>query len=149
MTKLYISWDDVKKGSNELANKIKAHCEDLDQITLIAVSRGGLIPAQLIAYKLDIRDIRVMKLISYDENNIRKETKDFSTDRLFDGKNVYIIDDLADSGETIRYLKERYPTSNTCSLFTKDCCKTMPDLSSSILFPKDEWLVFPWDEWED
>ncbi|MBR5598796.1 MAG: hypothetical protein IKW39_02015 [Alphaproteobacteria bacterium] len=146
MQKQYITWDDIKRSSDEIAEKIKSHCQDLEQATLIAVSRGGLIPTQLISYKLNIRDIRVMKLISYDEENIRRDTKDLSTDRLFDGKTVYIIDDLADSGETIKYLKEQYPTSTICSLYTKDCCKYQPDMTSSQILSKDNWIVFPWDE---
>ena len=68
MDKQYITWEEIKVLSDELASKIKSHCEDLETATLIAVSRGGLVPAQLIAYKLNIRDVRVMKLISYNEN---------------------------------------------------------------------------------
>lgn len=146
MDKTYISWEEIKNLSDELAEKIQEHCEDLETATLVAVSRGGLVPAQLIAYKLDIRDIRVMKLISYDKNNVRQETKDISTDRLFDGETVYIIDDLADSGETVRYLKERYPNSNICSLLVKDECKYKPDIYPEAGIKKHgEWLVFPWD----
>ncbi len=146
MEKTYITWEEIKKLSDELADKIKAHCEDLSSATIIAVSRGGLVPAQLIAYKLDIRDVRVMKLISYDKNNQRNQTQDISTDRLFDGQSVYIIDDLADSGETVRYLRENYPNSNICSLLVKDCCKTLPDIRTSQTIDGNAWLVFPWDE---
>ncbi len=113
-------------------------------MTLVAVSRGGLIPAQLIAYRLNIRDIRVMKLISYDSDNKRGETKDISTDRLFDGSDVYFIDDLADSGETVRYLRRRFPNARQCTLITKDCCAEQPDLSA-VTLPGDAWIVFPWD----
>ena len=146
MEKQYITWEDIKTLSDELSEQIKAHCEDLSSATLIAVSRGGLVPAQLIAYKLDIRDVRVMKLISYDKNNQRNETQDISTDRLFDGQSVYIIDDLADSGETVRYLKENYPNSNICSLLVKDCCKTLPDFTTSKKINGNAWLVFQWEE---
>lgn len=146
MNKVYITWEDIKRYSNEIADTIKSHCEDLEQATLIAVSRGGLVPAQIIAYKLNIRDVRVMKLISYDENNQRGQTKDISTDRLFDGKNVYIIDDLSDSGETVKYIRNQYPSSTICSLLTKDCCQHKPDITSSLIISKDDWLVFPWDE---
>lgn len=144
--KSYITWEEIKELSDDLALKIKNHCDDLEAATLVAVSRGGLVPAQLIAYKLDIRDIRVMKLISYDKNNVRKETKDISTDRLFDGSMVYIIDDLADSGETVKYLKERYPTSNVCSILVKEGCLHKPDFyPEKGVKEQGEWLVFPWD----
>lgn len=145
MNKHYISWEEIQNWSNIIAEKIAADCADISQMTLVAVSRGGLVPAQLIAYKLNIRDIRVMKLISYDNDNKRGETKDISTDRLFDGDDVYFIDDLADSGETVRYLRSRFPQARQCTLITKDCCNENPDLTA-VNLPGDAWLVFPWDE---
>lgn len=146
MQKQYISWEEIQKWSNMVAEKIAADSPDLNQITLVAVSRGGLIPAQLIAYKLNIRDIRVMKLISYDADNKRGETKDISTDRLFDGSDVYFIDDLADSGETIRYLRQRFPLARQCTLLTKNCCAEKPDFTAAPDVDGKSWLVFPWDE---
>lgn len=145
MNKHYITWEEIKNWSNTIADKIATDCADISQMTLVAVSRGGLIPAQLIAYKLNIRDIRIMKLISYDNNNKRGETKDISTDRLFDGDDVYFIDDLADSGETVRYLRKRFPQARQCTLITKECCNENPDLTA-VQLPGDSWLVFPWDE---
>ncbi len=145
MLKDYISWNDIQDYSNKLANEIEKKCDDLSKATIIAVSRGGLVPAQLIAYKLDIRDVRVMKLISYDENNLRGEIRDISTDELIDGENVFIIDDLADSGETVKYLRSNFPKSNICSLLMKDCCQYKPDFAIKKDIKGDTWLVFPWD----
>ncbi len=144
MKKQYISWENIQEWSNAIADKIAMDSPDISQITMIAVSRGGLVPAQLIAYRLNIRDIRLMKLISYDNNNQRGETKDISTDRLFDGSDVYVIDDLADTGETIRYLRKRFPNARQCALITKENCSEKPDLTATTL-PGDMWLVFPWD----
>ena len=143
MSKHHISWENIQEWSADIAHKIAADCPDINHMTLVAVSRGGLIPAQLIAYRLNIRDIRVMKLISYDSDNKRGETKDISTDRLFDGSDVYFIDDLADSGETVRYLRRRFPNARQCTLITKDCCAEQPDLSA-VTLPGDAWIVFPW-----
>ncbi len=145
MNKQYISWENIQEWSKIIADKIAADSPDISQVTMIAVSRGGLVPAQLIAYRLNIRDIRLMKLISYDNNNRRGETKDISTDRLFDGSDVYVIDDLADTGETIRYLRKRFPNARQCTLITKDNCGEKPDLTA-VTMPGDAWLVFPWDE---
>jgi hypoxanthine phosphoribosyltransferase len=65
MDKRHISWEEIQELSNKMADMIKQHCANIEQVTLVAVARGGLIPAQLIAYKLGIRDVRVMKLASY------------------------------------------------------------------------------------
>ena len=144
MNKQHISWENIKEWSDIIADKIAADCPDISQMTLVAVSRGGLVPAQLIAYRLNIRDIRQMKLISYDSNNQLGETKDISTDRLFDGSDVYVIDDLADTGETVRYLRRRFPHARQCTLITKESCGEKPDLTA-VTLPDEAWLVFPWD----
>lgn len=143
--KLYFDFDEIKHLSDILAQRIAADCADLSQATLVAVSRGGLIPAQLIAYKLNIRDIRVMKLISYDEDNVRQEIKDISTDRLFDGADVYFIDDLADSGATVRYIRKKFPTARLCCLLEKTCCLKHPDITAREGIKENTWIIFPWD----
>lgn len=145
MEKQNVSWEEVEHWSDRIAEKIAADCADLSQATIVAISRGGLIPAQLIAYKLNIRDVRVMKLISYDENNVRGEINDISTDRLFDGQDVYFIDDLADSGATIRYVKKRFPMARMCSMLMKSDCSERPDICAREGINQNTWLVFPWD----
>lgn len=145
MGKQYLEWTEIARWSNLLADKIAKDCPDLAQITLAAVSRGGLVPTQLIAYKLDVRDIRVIKLMSYDDKNQRGEIEDISTDELFDKNSVYIIDDLADSGATIKYLRHKYPSAKFCTLLKKDCCKDEPDFYVEAGISADTWIVFPWD----
>lgn len=145
MEKQILTWQEIQHLSNTLAEKISKDCSDLSQATLVAVSRGGLIPTQIIAYKLNIRDIRIMKLISYDENNTRHEIKDISTDRLYDGSAVYFIDDMADSGATIKYIRKKFPSSRLCSLLKKSCCHEDPDICARTGVAPDAWVVFPWD----
>lgn len=145
MGKQYLKWDEIVHWSHILADKIVEDCPNLSKITLVAVSRGGLVPTQLIAYKLNIRDIRVIKLVSYDDYNQRGEIEDVSTDELFDADSVYVIDDLADSGATIKYLKRKYPLAKFCTLLKKDCCKEQPDFYVKDGVSADTWIVFPWD----
>lgn len=145
MEKQYISWEEIKHWSDILAQKIADDCADLSQATLVAVSRGGLVPAQLIAYKLNIRDVRVMKIISYNEEGEREDIKDISTDRLFDGGDVYFIDDLSDSGATVKYIRKKFPSSRICSLLMKTCCTEEPDICARSGIDGKTWLVFPWD----
>lgn len=145
MDKTHLSWEEIKHWSDMLADKIASDCANLEQATLVAVSRGGLIPAQLIAYKLNIRDVRVMKLISYNDAGQREEIKDISTDRLFDGSDVYFIDDLADSGTTIKYIRKKFPSSRICTLLMKTCCEEEPDICSRSGLDAKSWIVFPWD----
>lgn len=145
MHKEDITWQEIEHWSNILAEKISTDCQDLSQATIVAISRGGLVPAQIIAYKLNIRDVRVMKLISYNATNEREEIKDISTDRLFDGSDVYFIDDLADSGATVKYIRKKFPSSRLCTLLMKSCCTEEPDICARSGLDADTWLTFPWD----
>ncbi len=145
MEKQQITWEEIQHWSDILAEKIAADCANLEQATLVAVSRGGLIPAQLIAYKLNIRDVRVMKLISYTDQGTREDIKDISTDRLFDGSDVYFIDDLADSGATVDYIRKKFPSARICTLLMKTCCQKEPDICARTGINAANWLVFPWD----
>ena len=145
MEKRYISWEEIHELSNKMSDMIKQHCSNVENITLVAVARGGLIPAQIIAYKLGVRDVRIMKLASYIKEGERGEVIDISTDRLFDGKDVYFIDDLADSGETVKYIRNKYPNSYLCTLLMKDCCLSYPDFCVEDGLDGKQWVVFPWD----
>jgi xanthine phosphoribosyltransferase len=128
-----------------VAQKIAQNCDDPTKLTLVAVSRGGLVPTQLIAYKLDARDIRVLKLASYDDENHRGEICNFSTDRLEDDTNVWFIDDLADSGATVRYIRQHYPHARIGTLLSKSRCTDLPDVCAQSGLAPDVWLMFPWD----
>jgi len=145
MEKYQVSWEEIEHWSDRVALKIADDCSDVSRITLVAVARGGLIPAQLIAYKLGVHDIRIMKLMSYDEGNHRGEMNDISTDRLFDGKDVYVIDDLGDSGATIKYIRQKLPLAKVCTLLVKNGCQDRPDICGREGMDKNTWLVFPWD----
>lgn len=145
MEKRLISWQEIEALSDKLAEKIVADCQDLTQVILVAVARGALVPVQIIAYKLGIRDIRVMKLSSYNEDNRHDKIRDMTTDCLFDGINVYVIDDVADSGATLKYIRTSLPNARVCTLLEKRCCEEHPDICAQKDIDKDVWIVFPWD----
>ena len=67
--KIYISWEDFHQHAKELSQKLKAHGK---YNKIIAVSRGGLIPAGIIAYELDIRNNEAINFSSYDNDEKRK-----------------------------------------------------------------------------
>ena len=139
--KLYISWEDFHRHSKTLAAKIKASGE-YDKI--IAVSRGGLIPAGIISYELDIRNTQAVNISSYDDNKQRTSSEieikceDFKSDQK-----TLIIDDLSDTGQTFRLLRKMFPLATLASVYTKPQGSKYVDIYAEDI--PDAWIVFPWD----
>ena len=103
-TKDYISYEEVIKDCKKLAEALK-NCE-INKI--IAVTRGGMVPACLIAELLNIRQVGSVALASYDEGN-RSELKLLSAPNLPIDEKTLFIDERYDSGSTYHYLKHNYP----------------------------------------
>ena len=108
---------------------------------LAAVSRGGLVPATIISHYLKQKDIRFIRLSSYsDESKSQSET---TKDEIPDSPNTYIIDDLCDSGETVQYLRRKYPLAQIYTLINKNP-EIKPDYFP-ISEPMGLWINFPWE----
>ena len=139
--KIYIKWDDFHQDVKNLCKKIQAN-KKIDKI--VAISRGGLLPAGVIAYEMNIRNCHSINIATYVGNeHIKLETLDNLEDVGEVNKNTLVIDDLSDSGQTFRLLRKVYPTACFATIYAKEKSISEVDLYSRIL--PDEWIVFPWD----
>jgi len=139
--KLYISWDEFHRHCKQLAQKIKNN-RSFDKI--IAVSRGGLIPAGILAYELDIRNVEVVNMSSYDGDKQRAD--DDISIHSFVGKedeHTLVIDDLSDSGKTFKLLRPLFPEAVFAAVYAKKQGAAVTDLYVKDI--PDVWVVFPWD----
>ncbi len=140
--KLYITWDEFHKDTKELCTKIK------DKGTfnkIIAVSRGGLLPAGIIAYELNIRNVEVVNMSTYDGNKQRK-SEDFVLDLSSAGaadEQTLVIDDLSDTGNTFNLLRPMFPKACFVAVYAKEKGSTSVDTFARKM--PDSWIVFPWD----
>ena len=111
---------------------------------IVAISRGGLIPAGILAYELEIRDCDVINMSSYD-GEIKRQNNAVEIKGLLANidEKTLIVDDLSDSGRTLDLLHRQYPKA------TRVCVYTKPKGQASCeMFAKeqpDQWIVFPWD----
>lgn len=140
--KIYISWTEFHQDVKNLCKKIKQSDRKYNKI--VAISRGGFIPAGIIAYELDIRNTSVVNIISY---NGAEQTKLEKIDNLeivgkVDDKTL-IIDDLSDSGQTIKVMRQNFPKGTYVTIYAKEKGKSFPDIYEKAM--PDKWLVFPWD----
>ena len=139
--KIYISWEDFHNQVKALATKIKA-TGTFNRI--VAVSRGGLIPAGILAYELDIRNCDVINMSSYDGEIKRQDDAIEIKGLLADiDEKTLIIDDLSDSGRTLDLLHRQYPKAVRVCVYTKPNGQGACDIFAQNL--PNQWVVFPWD----
>lgn len=142
MTKQYYSYEDFRRDLKTLTKKI-----DKPFDTIMGISRGGLSMAQMLGEFYDIRKVYAINSIGYDDTTKLDEVRVFNIPDLDGSKDVLIVDDIVDSGDTIlkilEILKERFPQINfyVASIFYKKSAKIAPNWF--VQEPK-EWIEFFW-----
>jgi xanthine phosphoribosyltransferase len=142
---LSVSWDMFHRDARALACRL-AGIGGFSAI--VAVTRGGLAPAAIIARELGVRVIETVGVASY-----REETRQdpitilkplTSTILQLPGPEVLVIDDLVDTGETARVLRKLLPDAHFAALYAKP--QGLPLLDSYVMeVAQDTWIYFPWD----
>ena len=138
--KVYVTWDEFHQDVKELCSKIQ---ERGKFNKIIAVSRGGLAPACIASYILDIRNTDVVNILSYDDDQMRDDSKIELTTKIEADSNTLVIDDLSDSGRTFNILKKLYPSAIFAAVYAKEKGKSACDIFARAI--PDNWVVFPWD----
>lgn len=139
--KIYISWEEFHNQVKILAAKIKA-AGKFNRI--VAVSRGGLIPAGILAYELGIRDCDVINMSSYDGDKKRPDDEIEIKGLLANvDKKTLIVDDLSDSGRTLDLLHQQYPKAIRVCIYAKPNGQGTCEIFAQGL--PNQWVVFPWD----
>jgi len=109
---------------------------------IIAVTRGGLVPAAIVARELDIRLVDTVCVASYDDRaqgNITVLKKVAG-----DGTGWLIIDDLVDTGHTARAVREMLPKAHFATVYAKPAGRPLVDTFVTEV-SQDTWILFPWD----
>lgn len=109
---------------------------------IIAVTRGGLVPAHIIARELDIRLIDTICISSYDEEDQRepKLLKNIGGN----GQGWLVIDDLVDTGQTGLIIRETLPNAHFATVYAKPAGRRVVDTYITEV-SQDTWILFPWD----
>ena len=111
---------------------------------IVAVTRGGLVPAAIVARELDIRLIDTVCVKSYNKKskgsvNVLKDATAAGT-----GKNWLIVDDLVDTGETIKSIRLTLPDAHYATVYAKPSGREQVDTFITEV-SQDTWIYFPWD----
>ena len=115
----------------------------------IAITRGGLVPAAIIARELGIRTIETVCIASYHEYKDQGELeviKGVNADviKKDGGAGVLVIDDLTDTGATAKKVREMLPNAHIATVYAKPTGVPMADTFVTEV-SQDTWIYFPWD----
>ena len=140
----YVSWDEMHRDTRALAWRLLDMHNTTPFKGIIAVTRGGLVPAAIIARELEIRVIDTIGAASYDNKDqgslkILKDTMDVG-----DGAGWLIIDDLVDTGKTARAIRDRMPSAHFATVYAKPEGRPLVDTFVTEV-SQDTWIYFPWD----
>ncbi|OCG15151.1 xanthine phosphoribosyltransferase [Gilliamella sp. Fer1-1] len=109
---------------------------------IIAVSRGGLVPAAILARELSIRYVDTVCISSYDHDHQREKL--ILKQANGDGEGFIVVDDLVDTGNTAHTIREMYPKAHFVTIFAKPAGKPLVD-DYVVDIAQDTWIEQPWD----
>lgn len=143
----HISWDQIHRDSRALAWRLDGKGpEGGAWKAVIAITRGGMAPAMIVARELDIRTVDTISVKSYDHQKQSDAVvlKSPDLNLMGDGDGVLIIDDLVDTGKTLRVVKELFPKAHIATVYAKPEGRPMTDTFITEV-SQDTWIFFPWD----
>ncbi len=134
-----VSWDQLHRDSRALAWRL---VETGPWRGIVAITRGGLVPAAIIARELDIRLIDTVCIASYEDRqrgqpSVLKEVPG-------DGRDWLLIDDLVDTGQTAKVVRDLLPEAHFATVYAKPAGRPLVDTFITEV-SQDTWILFPWD----
>ena len=142
--KQYYAYENFRDDTNKLIQKVKT----FEPEAILAIARGGYTLSHAMAEGLDIRDVQSIRTELYDKECKRDELTLFG-ECSFNVKKVLVVDDIADSGETLRfimeYLEKNFPEieCRSATLFYKKTSCYEPDF---WINEANAWIEFFWEK---
>ena len=134
-----ISWEQLHRDSKALAWRLV----DMQAWKgIVTITRGGLVPASIIARELEIRLVDTICVSSYDGRDQGQSSILKSVD--IDGEDWLLVDDLVDTGQTARLVREMMPKAHFATVYAKPEGRPLVDTFITEV-SQDTWILFPWD----
>jgi xanthine phosphoribosyltransferase len=136
-----VTWDQLHRDARALAWRLT----DLGPFRgIVAISRGGLIPAAIIARELDLRLVESVCIVTYEDETRGEPVVTKPPAAAGDGTGFLIVDDLVDSGATGRVVRALLPKAHFASVYAKPAGRPVVD-SFITEVSQDTWILFPWE----
>jgi xanthine phosphoribosyltransferase len=134
-----VSWEQLHRDAKALAWRL---AERGPFACIVAITRGGLVPAHIIARELDVRVIDTVCISSYDHQTQRAAA--VLKPVAGEGEGWLIVDDLVDTGATGRIVREMLPKAHFATVYAKPAGRPVVDTFVTEV-SQDTWILFPWD----
>jgi xanthine phosphoribosyltransferase len=143
---IIISWIELHRDARYLSRLLHKMG---DWKGIIAVTRGGLVPAALVARELDLRLVDTVCIVSYVAGAAGAAATEQGQVKILkgvegDGDGFLLIDDLVDTGKTAQVVRKLLPKAYFATLYAKPAGKPYVDLCVKE-FKQNKWIHFPWD----
>lgn len=144
----HVSWDQLHRDARALAWRLQGQGPDNGAWrAVVAITRGGMAPAMIVARELDIRVVDTISVKSYDRQTqaeprlIKAPQADIMGD---DGTGILVVDDLVDTGKTLELVRAMFPKAHFATIYAKPKGKPMVETYITEV-SQDTWIFFPWD----
>ena len=143
-----VSWDQFHRDARALAWRLAAAGPFK---AIVCITRGGLVPAAIVARELEVRLIETVCVASYhDYKNqgslsvLKGIAPEVTSLGEGDGRGVLVVDDLTDTGKTAKIVRAMLPKAHFATVYAKPAGR--PEIDTFVTeVSQDTWIYFPWD----
>jgi xanthine phosphoribosyltransferase len=143
-----VSWDQFHRDARALAWRLASSGPFA---AVVCITRGGLVPAAIVARELGARVIETVCIASYHDYATQGELqvlKTIAADVMAKGekggKGILVVDDLVDTGKTVKIVREMLPDAHYATVYAKPLGRPLVDTFITEV-SQDTWIYFPWD----
>jgi xanthine phosphoribosyltransferase len=141
-----VTWDQFHRDARALSWRL---AERGPFSSIVCITRGGLVPAAIVARELEIKMIETVCIASYHSYSAQGELRvlkgiDAEISGKEGGKGVLVIDDLVDTGKTAKVVRAMLPQAHFATVYAKPAGRPLVDTFVTEV-SQDTWIYFPWD----
>ena len=142
----HVSWDQLHRDARALAWRLQGEAPEGGWRAVVAITRGGMAPAMIVARELDIRLVDTISVKSYNHQTQSEPVviKAPNPDVVGDGAGVLILDDLVDTGKTLDVVRDHLPQARVATVYAKPEGRDRVNTFVTEV-SQDTWIFFPWD----
>jgi hypoxanthine phosphoribosyltransferase len=148
--KIHCGWGTLDRACKHIAKSIQFNIN-----CIVGVSRGGLVPATILAHRLNVRELHTIGIRSYNLDHICDHAEIYQNcfkncKDIYNGKNILIVDDISDRGNTfLKVMEEARKCQSNINILTACIyARETTDYTPHFFYKKikSEWVVFPYEK---